>query len=434
MAHIPFFRRGNFAAKSPRTSKRWLTAALAAGLALGAGLALADNSCVNQYCPPPVPTPPKGLIALNQYPGCPATPYYEPPPVCPSGHFPGTVLRNASIAGLMIRIDWLDMYEPQAFSNIDWSITDAVFADAKASGKFVVLSFVPGFGSPLWVLEDPSVTTKMFCIAYGFVPGGNKHGQPSALPLPWDDNYLAQWILFLHQVYERYGNNPYFKMIAAAGPTSISEEMSLPGTEKPSTKPGFCNATQVAQDLNTWRGVGYTPDKYVAAWNVVFEYYAALFPQQFVSLAVFDGLPVGHTATAPFPRTDTPRLVVGAGAATASLNFAVEGNGLTPNSTNSTAYKLVQSSKMAPTSLTTGFELATSAYTSPAKQGDLMNWVNALCLSLQAGMDAGVDYLEIYEKDVEESWGNATASAVLATAANQLTVPGSPKLTCSPPP
>src|SRR5208337_4174287 len=119
MAHIPFFRRGNFAAKTPRTSRQWLTAALAAGLALGADLALGAGSCVLSFCPH-APSPPKGLIALYQYPGCPPTPYYEPPPVCPSGHFPGQVLKNASIAGLMIRIDWLDMYEPQAFSNIDW--------------------------------------------------------------------------------------------------------------------------------------------------------------------------------------------------------------------------------------------------------------------------------------------------------------------------
>ncbi|MGO9994021.1 MAG: hypothetical protein ACLPTF_16100 [Steroidobacteraceae bacterium] len=329
----------------------------------------------------------------------------------------------------MIRIDWLDMYEPQAFSNIDWSMTDTVFAEAVANDKFVVLSFVPGFGSPGWVLEDPSVTTDMFCIPYGFVPYGNKAGELSALPMPWDMYYESQWISFLQQVSSRYAGKMQFEMIAAAGPTSISEEMSLPGAE---SKPGKCTKKQIDADRNKWKADGYTPEKYADAWGNIFNNYAALFPGQFVSLALFDGLPIKHSKAVPYPKTDTPAMVLLAGADTPSLNFAVEGNGLTPKSTSSLAYNMVRT--MVGTRIATGFELATSAYMNPTKQGDPSNWVNALCLSLHAGLDLGVDYLEIYEKDVEESWGDATASAVLASAANQLTVPGAPALTCLPPP
>jgi predicted anti-sigma-YlaC factor YlaD len=64
----------------------------------------------------------------------------------------------------------------------------------------------------------------------------------------------------------------------------------------------------------------------------------------------------------------------------------------------------------------TGYQLATSAMASPVYMGD-PNGVTALHNSLQWGIDAHVQFLEVYEPDVLAS----AAQNVLATFASELT-------------
>ena len=63
--------------------------------------------------------------------------------------------------------------------------------------------------------------------------------------------------------------------MAADGPTSVSAELTLP------SKP---------EDIRIWLNVGYTPRKYIAAWEKVLQVYAADFPNQYISLSVGAGL------------------------------------------------------------------------------------------------------------------------------------------------
>jgi hypothetical protein len=410
MAHIRFLGRRSCAANSPRTSNWWLATALAAGTALGT---ISWPSPGAAQTPPP----PKGLIALYQYPGCAPSPEFkdfkERP--CPSGALSENAAENPAIAGLMIRVDWLDMYRPQWSSLIDWSITDAVFAQALKYGKFVVLSFVPGFATPQWALSQIMLKDE-FCIQYGSVPFVAKAGQSSTLPMPWDTTYQNLWSNFLQQVSLRYASNPQFRMIAAAGPTSISEEMSLPGAGAP----GECKKAQIdTENLTTWPNHSYTADMYIKSWDQVFGKYASFFSGQVVSLALYQGLPVGASKTVPFPKTDTPPMVIGKGTANLPLTFAVEANGLTPDSPGKPIYDLVVKSHVS--KLVTGFEFATSALLKPEQQGDAADPTNALCLSLQTGLSAGVDYLEIYEEDANTL--DPSVQALLQTAANQLLSP-----------
>ena len=80
--------------------------------------------------------------------------------------------------------------------------------------------------------------------------------------------HLKRWLAFVQLVADRYSGNPAFRMVDAAGPTSVSAEATLP---------------QSAADIKTWQGDGYTSIKYVAtAWETVFAAYAADFPHQIV--------------------------------------------------------------------------------------------------------------------------------------------------------
>jgi hypothetical protein len=110
--------------------------------------------------------------------------------------------------------------------------------------------------SPPWALEGAKV--ERFARQYG--PGTGNVGN---LPMPWDPVYLKNWFEYLKLVADRYGRSPAFRMIAAAGPTSITAEATLPHN------PG---------DLPRWMAAGYTPTKYIEAWRQTFRAYAALFP------------------------------------------------------------------------------------------------------------------------------------------------------------
>jgi len=177
-------------------------------------------------------------------------------------------LNNSSISGVALQIHWSDIEPVQG--QMDWSRLDQLFAAAESSNKWVHLLIFPGFFSPAWALEG--VKTELFPIQYG--PG---RGTVLTLPMPWNAVYLDRWFAFLKQLSDRYGKSPAFTLIGAAGPTSVSVEMTLPG------KP---------EDLEKWVNDSYTPSKYLGAWQKAFQVYAADFPNQYVSLSLGLGLPI----------------------------------------------------------------------------------------------------------------------------------------------
>jgi hypothetical protein len=188
----------------------------------------------------------------------------------PSGDYQNMnlhVLNNPFISGVAVQINWRDI-EPFP-GQPDWSKLDALFSAAESARKWVHLIVFPGFFSPAWALEGAQ--TDLFKIQYG--PG---HGAVARLPMPWDRVYLDRWFAFMKRVSQKYGASPAFRMIAAAGPTSVSVEMTLP-----SAPPAI------------WRWLidSYTPVKYLGAWEEVFHFYAATFPNQCISLAA-PGLPI----------------------------------------------------------------------------------------------------------------------------------------------
>lgn len=176
------------------------------------------------------------------------------------------VLNNPYVRGLALQIRWRDIEPVQGQPN--WSKLDQLLAAAESAHKWVQLLIFPGFFSPSWAMEGAQTVT--FPIQYG--PG---MGTLERLPLPWDRVYLGHWFDFLEKLSLRYGKSPAFRVVAAAGPTSVSTEFTLP--HKP-------------EEIQKWRAVGYTPNKYIEAWQKVFEVYAADFPNQYVSLSLGSGL------------------------------------------------------------------------------------------------------------------------------------------------
>jgi len=297
---------------------------------------------------------------------------------------------NPNTSGVTFRTSWADI-EP-GDGSFDFSKLDTVFAGAEKGGKWVELILIPGFGTPAWAMQG--VQGGLFAIPYG--PG---NGKVLPLPVPWDATYQSRWAAFLKAVAARYAARPSFRKIAAAGPTSVSAEMSLPDG---------------ANDIAQWEKFGYTAEKYVAAWQQTFALYAATFPAQFFSLALHPALPIPKGGKRPDPRDQ-----IVADGLKYPRQFALQADGLDGNGgADKYGYTAVEdySGKIA-----TGFMMQTSASVRPTKVGPAGDPAK----DLQAAVDKGlarnkagrtIAYLEIYEPDIV----NPAMQAVLQAAQQRL--------------
>jgi hypothetical protein len=293
------------------------------------------------------------------------------------------VLNNPSVSGVAVQVNWRDIEPVQG--KPDWTQLDALFAAAESSKKWVHLIMFPGFFSPDWALEGAQ--TDMFSIQYG--PG---KGTDARLPMPWDRVYLDRWFSFMKLLSARYGRSPAFRMIAAAGPTSVSVEMTLPNSPPAHRQ---------------WLRDSYTPAKYLSAWDEVFHFYASAFPNQCISLAA-PGLPIlgpgdkgrpahlraRHEVVAQAMRVIGDRLAI-----QSSDLHAGQANVEAPDQTdfiNSYSGRII-----------TGFEMRSGSQNEVASR--VMGAEGDPPLALRRSIDKGmtpnnagrhVDYLEIYVADV----------------------------------
>jgi hypothetical protein len=312
---------------------------------------------------------PGGLVALRPEPNSPRM----------DQEFIAQAVSNPFMSGVAYQIAW-NKIEP-AEGQFDWSKLDALFAAAEQSKKWVHLLIFPGFHSPEWALQD--VKTESFSVQYG--PG---HGDLESLPMPWDRVYLGRWFEFLQKVGDRSGNSPAFVMVAAAGPTSVSAEMTLP--EKPA-------------DLKIWRSDGYTPQKYIDAYRIVFQKYASIFPNQFVSLSLGDALIINDLGRIDVrERKRTRQMIIDQGVALFGRRFVLQNSDLHagPDQHPATAFVIGYSGKMI-----TGLEERCSAEKGSAAMGADGDPPLALRKSIALGTspnDSGqhVNYIELYEPDV----------------------------------
>ena len=195
--------------------------------------------------------------------------------------------------------------------------------------------------------------------------------------MPWDEIYLNRWLSFLETISKRYGARSSFVMIAAAGPTSVSSEMSLPNTD---------------EDVRIWKKVEYTSNKYIGAWEKVFKKYAEIFPNQYFSLALYPGLPIPNKQE----RDRVRKEVINIGVLNYSKQFTLQTSGLNPLKDNDegAGYQLVRQYK---DSILTGFMMSSSFTEKQNKYGEP---TEALKNAVERGLSGGARYLEVYEDDV----------------------------------
>jgi hypothetical protein len=285
--------------------------------------------------------------------------------------FQPSTFTNPAVDGVVIRTFWKDV-EPAA-NQFDWSFVDGQVNQASAAGKKVIVMVLPGAFTPNWALQ--SVQTAQFDAKYGFAAG-----QAYTQPIPWDQNYLNQWFTFIRAFGQRYDANPSVVMVPMAGPTSTSAEMSLPN-----------GPDAIAQ----WQQLGYSPDKYEAAWAQTVSAYAQAFPTTQIGLALYPGLPIPDVSA-----SDQTRLVITSSALAAyGRKVTIQSSGLSARKEAAPrlGYQLVQ--QYAGTT-TVGFEMGTSATRKPDRMGGT-DPVSALRSTIDFGLQAKPNFLEIYEPDID---------------------------------
>ncbi len=293
-------------------------------------------------------------------------------------------LKNPLISGVALQIHWRDIEPEQGQPH--WTKLDQLFAAAEASNKWVQLLIFPGFFTPDWALKG--VKTEQFPLQYG--PGS---GTVETLPMPWNKLYLDRWCAFLKQLSDRYGTSPAFRLIGAAGPTSVSVEMTLPG---------------MPEGLKKWQKLDYKPAKYLEAWQRIFQAYAADFPNQYVSLSLGLGLGLNDQGKKdPRERSRVRQANVDQAINILGRRFVMQSSDvhtglgkLGHNSDRGDQYVIGYNGRVV-----TGFQMRCSAERGSEVMGAQGNPPLALRKSITEAMEpneAGkhVNYLEIYAPDV----------------------------------
>ena len=181
-------------------------------------------------------------------------------------------------------------------------------------------------------------------------------------------------------------------MIGASGPTSVSDEMTLP-------------VSQLA--IQKWFSDGYTPAKYLAAWEEVFHVYAEIFPTQCVSLSGPD-LPILENGRLNRPeRMREKQDIIEKALRVLGRRLAIQSNDLHAGHAAVEALDNTDLINSYSGRIITGFEMRGGCQGPIASQimGAEGNPPLALRKSIDKGMapnSAGqhINYLEIYEGDV----------------------------------
>lgn len=165
------------------------------------------------------------------------------------------------VDGWLIRPAW-SRVEP-AEGQYDWSYIDEELALARRLNKKITLSVLGGPQAPEWVYTAGATAFISQMGVWGKY--ARKSNQPTKIPVPWDQVYLAKWTALIKALGKHYGGDERVVLVHITGATGNGLEMQLPFLPVDQTK---------------WRELGYTTEKLVDSWKRIIDTYADAFPQK----------------------------------------------------------------------------------------------------------------------------------------------------------
>jgi hypothetical protein len=302
----------------------------------------------------------------------------------PAGNAPITpdMLNGVGVVGVSLRTTWSRMESEEGQWNFDY--LDASIAAARGAGKKVMIRVLAGVHTPEWVYARGA---KRFEFTQRN-PNRVRRGEPTHLPIPWDETYLRYWTRFVQKLGERYRDDPAVVLVHLAGPTRSSAEMHLP---------------KAKEDREKWQQMGYTPKKLTDAWKQVMDVYAQSFPKQCLGLNI----------SMPIYDDGVVEAVLEYGLEKQGARMCLQGNWLSAHTQELFPYyKLIRQygAKAA-----IGFQMLGAASWNekppPGGRNDREDRPGAkdrpggrmgnLEVAIQKGLAANARYFEIYQKDIQ---------------------------------
>lgn len=110
---------------------------------------------------------------------------------------------NPNIDGMRVKTRWASAQPLQ--NSYYWTSLDQALSLGSQNGKFIGLSVTAGIFSPTW-LYNADATQYLL-----------RDGSGLAMPLPWDDAFLTQWVRFVRALGQRYDGNPALRYVVISG-------------------------------------------------------------------------------------------------------------------------------------------------------------------------------------------------------------------------
>jgi len=219
-------------------------------------------------------------------------------------HHPYTdTIDNPAISGLFLYYDWATL-EPKE-GQFDFSLLEEAFKISDSKHKTIQLGLLPGFSSPGWLLDElPScdgwlgsggrtgpAPPQCGKATFGYPEGVARKGELHELPLPWNPVYKRSWHAFLLEFAKRFGQREAFVSIAVAGPTSQSEEITMPHNGPGETEKWARLLEAFYHDPSYHR----SNKAFVEEWKAAIDDYAGIFNNITLALTLAAGLPFNPT-------------------------------------------------------------------------------------------------------------------------------------------
>ncbi len=313
---------------------------------------------------------------------------------------PQDILSNPHVVGITLGQGWNEL-EPSE-GQFEWSYLDSQIAVSAAAGKVVLLRIATQLKKPAWVTTAIQNAGGTF---FTFVDDG----ETITIPVFWDPTYLAKKKAMIRAVGAHFTKNSAIKIVATSFANARTEDWNVPHT---------------TDDVQNWLAAGYTTDKLLAAGKQIIDATMAAFPNQYVTLAiggsghVHDGPNLDSTATyaaetaiATANGSWPGRLIVQINSV-ATTNPEVPGGQMSAwntlwNNRPNVAGQMVSGCYDEPTYRANGF-----------KPGDP---ATVLTECFNSAASYGLNYLEVYRKDVENlqdiiAYGDGLLNPVTANA------------------
>jgi hypothetical protein len=320
------------------------------------------------------------LPSLGHAAASPLTKQYQGIYNLPSGEMLGQTvdLSNSTIAplwqasyisGMALRNVWAVIQTSKGV--YDWSFFDQGLSLAQQNHKMISLSVAAGAFSPSWLINEGAAS-----INITVQPNFSSQPQQLKMVLPWDPIFQTEWLSFVQAMAARYDGSPNVAYVYIGGPGVYIETYVV----------------QNQQDYDAFNAAGGLP-AWIQGSEAVIDMYGSAFIKTPFFLAVAN--PVNQIPSQQAAGQAAVEQVINYGLAKYPGRFGIANDGLNDTSaTNGLSFFANQIISQNSGTSPVGFQMVSAATNNGSTSS-----VGNLTTAVNAGIDLGGHYIEVYQSD-----------------------------------